>query len=113
MTVKYNKYYVTLELDYGVRTVFVQVHANSASTNLQEIMQAALDAYIHITGARRPDNAWIHEMETVATGIDIGNPVMQRSVSIHWLAEELDGIDTQGFREQVTAFGNQLIDDNR
>jgi hypothetical protein len=114
MGIKYNKLFVTLELGYGIDTVYAQIHVDvpTTETDPNEIKAAALAAYTHVTGARTPESAWIQDMEVVAKDIQV-EPVLKRNVSIHWTEEELDGIDTQGFREQVTEFGNRLIEDNR
>jgi hypothetical protein len=114
MTVKYNKFFVTLELGYGIDTVYAQIHVDvpTTETDPNEIKAAALAAYTHVTGARMPESVWIQDMEIVVKDIQ-AEPALNRNVSIHWTEEELDGVDIQGFRDQVTAFGNQLIEDNR
>lgn len=109
---------VTLEVDYGMQAYGVQVSVIAERNDETEgkwcdiLQDAAVVKYTHLSGARLPDYAHLVDYTVTREGVNVVE-VRRPNVAIHWNADEVQGVDTDAFRQAVTEFGNLWLTYNR
>ncbi len=120
MGIKYKDVFVTMELPYADRAVYVQVHA-TIPMGLSEVeaekaaAEAGVAAFVSLTGAQHPGNVFLQDLQDVENNVD-NEPVPQPGLSVHWSEEEVSGIEAdtlKDIREAIVEFGNNLLNEYR
>lgn len=109
---------VVIEVNYDFKsfelTVPVIVERNDETEGqwCDILRDAAVVKYTHLSGACLPDYAHLVDYTITREGA-LPVEVRRPNVAIHWTAYELQGVDTNVFRQAVTEFGNQWLEENR
>lgn len=109
---------VVIEVNYDFKsfelTVPVIVERNDETEGqwCELLLNTAVQKYTYLCGGKLPDYAHLVDYTITREGA-LPVEVRRPNVAIHWTADEVQGVDTNVFRQAVTEFGNQWLEENR